>query len=116
MPGRKWQDEAYPVPKPQILDTSKFADDSSNLDENGRKFFNRVENTVGKGEIARFQHFLLFPQCFQKTYTLQTNKTGLVWEGVKVFFFPIFFHTLIRIKSDFLLFEKKIQYLSVSTV
>ena len=28
--------------------------------------FNRVENTVGKGENAGYQHFLLFPQCFQK--------------------------------------------------
>ena len=23
-----------------------------------------VENTVGKGEIARYEQFLLFPQCF----------------------------------------------------
>ena len=29
----------------------------------------RVENTVGKGEIARYKRFLLFPQCFQKTCT-----------------------------------------------
>ena len=27
---------------------------------------NRVENIVGKGEIARHEQFLLFPQCFQK--------------------------------------------------
>ena len=27
---------------------------------------NRVENIVGKGENAGYQHFLLFPQCFQK--------------------------------------------------
>ena len=26
----------------------------------------RVENNVGKGEIARYEQFLLFPQCFQK--------------------------------------------------
>ena len=26
-----------------------------------------VENTEGKGEIARYEQFLLFPQCFQKT-------------------------------------------------
>ena len=26
---------------------------------------NGVENTVGKGEIARNEQFLLFPQCFQ---------------------------------------------------
>ena len=25
-----------------------------------------VENIVGKGENAGFQHFPLFPQCFQK--------------------------------------------------
>ena len=25
-----------------------------------------VENIVGKGEIARYEQFLLFPQCFQK--------------------------------------------------
>ena len=27
----------------------------------------RVENIVGKGENAGYQHFLLFPQCFQKS-------------------------------------------------
>ena len=37
--------------------------------ENGRKFSRWVENTVGKGEIARYEQFLLYPQCFQKTYT-----------------------------------------------
>ena len=26
----------------------------------------RIENILGKGEIARYEHFLLFPQCFQK--------------------------------------------------
>ena len=25
-----------------------------------------VENIVGKGEIARYEQFLLFPQCFKK--------------------------------------------------
>ena len=28
--------------------------------------FDREENIVGKGENAGYQHFLLFPQCFQK--------------------------------------------------
>ena len=32
-----------------------------------KKFFIRVENIVGKGEIARYEQFVLFPQCFQKT-------------------------------------------------
>ena len=26
-----------------------------------------VENTVGKGEIARYEQFLIYPECFQKT-------------------------------------------------
>ena len=53
----------------QILHSFKltdFADDNFKFNENGRKFSKRVENTVGKGEIARYEQFLLFPQCFQK--------------------------------------------------
>ena len=43
----------------------------------------RVENTLGKGEIARYEQFLPLPQCFQKTCTADTLKQGLVWERVK---------------------------------
>ena len=50
------------------------------FDENSGKFFKRIENTVGKGEIARCEQFLLFPQCFQKTFTSDREKPGLVWE------------------------------------
>ena len=46
--------------------TEEFADDSFKFDENGTKFSEWLENTVGKGEIARHEQFLLFPQCFQK--------------------------------------------------
>ena len=42
------------------------------FDENGRKVCKRVENTVGKGEIARNKQFLLFPQCFKKTCSADT--------------------------------------------
>ena len=42
-----------------------------------------VENTFGKGEIARYKQFLLFPQCFQKTCTADTQKPGLFWERFK---------------------------------
>ena len=31
-------------------------------------FLHRVENIVGKGENAGYQHFLPFPQGFQKTF------------------------------------------------
>ena len=30
--------------------------------------FDIVENIVGKGEKAGYQHFLLFPQSFQKPF------------------------------------------------
>ena len=68
-------------PKRQIVDSSKmkaFADDNFKFDENGRKFFKWVEKTMGKGEIARYEQFLLFLQCFQKkkkNLVLQTRKT-----------------------------------------
>ena len=58
-----------------FVDSSKlkeFADDNFKFHENVRKFFKWVENTVGKGEIARYEQFLLFPQCFQKTCTAYT--------------------------------------------
>ena len=62
-------------PKRQILDASKlkeFADNNFKFDENGRKFSKSIENIVRKGEIARYEQFLPFPQCFQKTYTEDT--------------------------------------------
>ena len=31
-----------------------------------RKFSKRVENSVGKGEIACYKKFILFPKCFQR--------------------------------------------------
>ena len=45
------------------------ASDTFKLNENGRKLSKRVKNSVGKGEIARYDQFLLFRQCFQKPCT-----------------------------------------------
>ena len=66
----------------------QFVDDNFKLVENCRKISKQVENTVentgrkhcrkqventvGKGEIARYEQFLLFPQCFEKTCTADT--------------------------------------------
>ena len=41
------------------------------------------ENTVGKGEIARYEQFLLFPKCFQKACFQGASKGVIVWEWVK---------------------------------
>ena len=35
----------------------------------------RLENILGKGENAAYQHFLLFPLCFQKTFFVRVIKT-----------------------------------------
>ena len=46
--------------------------------------FDSIENTVGIGENAGYQHFLLFPQCFQKACFPDTSKAKVVimWEWV----------------------------------
>ena len=38
---------------------------------------------MGKGEIARYEQFLLFPQCFQKACFPGASKGVIVWEWVK---------------------------------
>ena len=73
-----FQDYIFFIPSPddKILDSSKlkeFADNDFKFNENARKLSKRVENTVGKGEIARYEQFLRFP-VFSK---------GLFPRGVK---------------------------------
>ena len=63
---------SYPFPKRQILHSSKLkecADDNFKFDEYDRKFTKMDRKHCGKREIARYEQFLLFPQCFLKTYT-----------------------------------------------
>ena len=57
----------------------RFADVNFKFNENGRKFSKQVEITEGKGEIARYEQFLLFAQCFQNACASDTLKPGLVW-------------------------------------
>ena len=71
-----------------MLDSSKlkeFANDNFRFDKNSRKLSRRVENTVGKGEIACYELLLLFPQCFQKACFPGASKGVAVWEWVNVF-------------------------------
>ena len=44
-----------------LVNLKEFADDNCKFDENGRKLSKREENNVGKGEIAHYEQFLLFP-------------------------------------------------------
>ena len=57
------------LPKNKTLASSKlkaFADDKLNVPRNTTIVFHRIENRKKKRENANYQHFLLFPQCFQK--------------------------------------------------
>ena len=75
-----------PLPDDKIFDRSKLkqsADDNFEFDENSGKFSKRVEITVDKGEIARYEQFLLFPQCFLKACFPGASKGVIVWEWVK---------------------------------
>ena len=60
----------------------EFADDNFSYVENGRKLFEWVENTVGKGEIAQYEQFLLFPQYIQKARFPGASKGVIVWDGL----------------------------------
>ena len=66
----------------------EFADDNFKFDENGRKLSKQVENTLGKGEIACYEQFLLFPQCYQKACFPGASKGGIVWEWVNCTYLP----------------------------
>ena len=66
----------------KILDVTKLnelADNKLNVIQNFRFALARVENIVGKGANAGYQHFLLFPPCFQKSFYLLSLKVEIVW-------------------------------------
>ena len=68
--------------KKKNSDSSKlkaFADDKINRKEKLKFGLGRVENMVGKGENAGYQHFLLFPQCFRKSSFSESFKVRIVW-------------------------------------
>ena len=73
-----------PFPNDKLFYFSKmkeFADNSFKFDENGRKFSNRVENTVGKGEITCYEQFLLFPQLSKDLYGRHIKTRGCLGKG-----------------------------------
>ena len=75
-----------PLPNDKIVDVTKlktFADNKSNITYKTISLYDRVENTVGKGENAGYQHFLLFPQCFPKP-SWRHKKSGLCDKGLKL--------------------------------
>ena len=60
--------------------------------------FDRVENIVGKGENADYQHFLLFPQCFQNSSFSSHQKLELFGKGLNKIYYLV--HVLHLISSN----------------
>ena len=59
------------LPNDKILDWFKlkaFADDNLKVIKMIIYVLDNIQNIVGKGENAGYQHFLLFPNCFQKPF------------------------------------------------
>ena len=70
------------LPYNKFLDWSKlkaFADNKINVIEKLKFVLQRIGNIVRKGENAENQHFLLYPQCFQKPSLSGSLKVGIVW-------------------------------------
>ena len=68
-PPNRGYSSLNPLPDDKILTLSKlkaFADDNFDVAQIAKFSSCSLENIVEKGENAGFQHFLLFPQCFQK--------------------------------------------------
>ena len=72
-------DVGLTLPNDKILDWSKlkaFADNKINVNAKMKFGMEKVENIVGKGENAVYQHFLLFfPQMFSKGFLLKVIKS-----------------------------------------
>ena len=70
------------LPNDKILDWFKlkaFEDNRLNMNQKINFVLRRIENIVGKGENADYQHFLVFLQCFQKASFQWSLKVGIVW-------------------------------------
>ena len=62
-----------------LSEFTAFAGDKFNVTKIVISVFDRVENIVGKGDNAGYQHCLLFPQCFQKASSPVSVIPEIVW-------------------------------------
>ena len=84
----------------RLFQTERVCRKQFQIDKIGRKLSKQVENTEGKGEIARYQQFLLFPRCFQKTCFPEESKGVIVWEWVKPIYFKLIQKQVLTTKTN----------------
>ena len=81
----------------EVTKLKAFADDKLNIIKMAISLLDRVENSVGEGENAGFQQFLLFPPCLSKPSSLTLLKVGIVW--YRVYFFILSANALNLVQS-----------------
>ena len=72
----------YPLPQDEIMCVTKFkafSDEKLNMVKMTTSLRDSIENNVGKGENAGYQHFLLFPHCFPQPSSLGSLKAWTEW-------------------------------------
>ena len=65
-----------------VLDLSKLkalADDNLNVAIMAKFVSGSIENIVEKEKNAGYQHFLIFPQCFQIDSSSGLLEVGILW-------------------------------------
>ena len=68
------------------LQNDKILDNKIIVNQKLKFDIGRVENIVGKGDIAGYQHCLLFPRSFLKAFCAWVVKSGdFLWKRVDVF-------------------------------
>ena len=58
----------------------KTVDNKINVTYKMNLVMGRLENSVGKGENAGHQHYLLFPHCFQRASVSVSLKVRIMWK------------------------------------
>ena len=74
--------EIYSLSNHTILNMSQLkasAYDKLFCGLDGENVFDRTQNLMGNGENTGYQHFLHFPQCFQKHSSTELLKVAFVW-------------------------------------
>ena len=90
----KWQlidFEINPFPHNKSLDQTKlkaFADDKLSVTKMKIPVFDRVENIVGKGEIACTSNFSFSYNVFKRPLSQTRQKVSLCWNGFSVWNIP----------------------------
>ena len=70
----------------RLPNQKEYVDENSKFDENGRKFFRRVENTVGKGKLLITSNFSFSYSVFKRLLLQTCKKKGLYGKGLRSVF------------------------------